>query len=191
MSAAQPCFGALLSMLLLIAGGALVLTTSMSATNAIDSTAEMQAYYGAEAGLQSTINVLRGNVWNGAGTPTVNFRSAVEPASSNAASDPATGQSIARLSNWLSYTDAAAYPSRVIANGEVGTNAIAYDVTARDLDDSKVVRSAHGGDVEVESPAARPRLCAHLRKRSKHYSLVRLRPPPATSAHRYPSANPV
>ena len=141
----------LLSMLLLIAGGALVLTTTMSATNAIDSTAEMQAYYGAEAGLQSTINVLRGNVWNGAGTPSVNFRSAVEPTSSNAATDPATGQNVARLSNWLGYTSATTYPSRVVANGEVGSNAIAYDVTARDVDNSKVVRYSTAGTFEAGS----------------------------------------
>ncbi|MDT4896380.1 MAG: hypothetical protein QOH25_1457 [Acidobacteriota bacterium] len=130
----------LLSMLLLIAGGALVLTTTMSAVNAIDSTAEMQAYYGAEAGLQSTINVLRGNVWSGNATPAISFRSAVEPSESNAANDPATNQSIARLSNWLNYTDTASYPSHVIANGEVGSHVIAYDVTARDLDNSKIVK---------------------------------------------------
>lgn len=139
----------LLSMLLLIAGGALVLTTTMSATNAIDSTAEMQAYYGAEAGLQSTINVLRGNVWKGSGTPTINFRSAVEPSASNAAADPATNRSIARLSNWLSYSDTSAYPSRVIANGEAGSNAIAYDVTARDVDNSKVVSYSTLGTFEA------------------------------------------
>src|ERR687884_2207814 len=52
----------LISMLLLAAGGALILTTAMSATNSIDSTAESQAYYAAQAGLQATLNVLRGNV---------------------------------------------------------------------------------------------------------------------------------
>ena len=47
--------------LLLAAGGALILTTSTSTTTAIDATAEMQAYYGAEAGLQQALNILRGN----------------------------------------------------------------------------------------------------------------------------------
>ena len=47
--------------LLLAAGGALIQITSMSASNAIDSTAEAQAYYGAEAGLQAALNALRGN----------------------------------------------------------------------------------------------------------------------------------
>jgi hypothetical protein len=49
----------LISALLLSAGGVLLLTTSMSATNAIDATAEMQAYYAAEAGLQRALNVMR------------------------------------------------------------------------------------------------------------------------------------
>jgi hypothetical protein len=141
----------LLAMLLLIAGGALVLTTTMSAVNAIDSTAEMQAYYGAEAGLQSTINVLRGNVWNGNATPIVNFRAAVEPSASNAADDPATDANVARLSNWLSYTSTDDYPSRVIANGEAGSNVIAFDVTARDIDDSKTVSYSTTGTFEAAS----------------------------------------
>jgi hypothetical protein len=142
----------LLAMLLLTAGGALVLTTTMSATNAIDSTAEMQAYYGAEAGLHSTINVLRGNVWTSNATPTVNFRTAVEPDASNVAGDPATAQSVARLSNWLSYTDTTTYPSRVIANGQTGSNIIAYDVTARDVDNSKVVRYSTSATMESPDP---------------------------------------
>jgi hypothetical protein len=52
----------LISTLLLTAGGMLILTTSLSATNTVASTNEAQAYYGAEAGLQSTLNVLHGNV---------------------------------------------------------------------------------------------------------------------------------
>jgi hypothetical protein len=178
----------LLAMLLLTAGGALVLTTTMSATNAIDSTAEMQAYYGAEAGLQSTINVLRGNVYRGNGTPTVNFRTAVEPGASNAANDPATNQSIARLSNWLSYTDTAAYPSRVIANGQAGANVIAYDVTARDLDNSKVVRYSTAGTMEAAGGsgcvvAATTIVCTNgLNSFTLTYS-----PQPATTLTAYPA----
>lgn len=49
----------LISTLLLTAGGVLILTTSMSATNPIDAQAEMQAFYAAEAGLQRTLNVMR------------------------------------------------------------------------------------------------------------------------------------
>jgi hypothetical protein len=49
----------LISTLLMTAGGVLLLTTSMSATAPLDATAEMQAYYAAEAGLQRTLNVMR------------------------------------------------------------------------------------------------------------------------------------
>src|SRR5256885_11918457 len=59
----------LLSLLLLAAGGTLILTTTMTSTTARDSTAEMQAYYAAEAGVARTLEVLRGNVQsNPAGT---------------------------------------------------------------------------------------------------------------------------
>jgi Tfp pilus assembly protein PilX len=51
----------MLSTMLLLAGGALIMTTSMTASNAFDSTTELQAYYAAEAGLQETLRVLRGN----------------------------------------------------------------------------------------------------------------------------------
>jgi hypothetical protein len=59
----------LLSMLLLAAGGILILTSTMTGIISRDSTAEMQAYYAAEAGLARTLEVLRGNVQsNPAGT---------------------------------------------------------------------------------------------------------------------------
>ena len=70
----------LVSVLLLGAGGALIMTTAMSSTTAIGSTAEMQAYYVAESGMQSALNVLRGNT-----KPLVNdadrmsFRTAIIP----------------------------------------------------------------------------------------------------------------
>jgi len=51
----------LVSVLLLGAGGALIMSTVMSANNSVGSTAEMQAYYVAESGMQSALNVLRGN----------------------------------------------------------------------------------------------------------------------------------
>ena len=86
--------------LLLAAGGALIQITSMSASNAIDSTAEAQAYYGAEAGLQAALNALRGNAAHTAsalpsGMSTINFLNAVVPGSSNdcpngAGGDPST-----------------------------------------------------------------------------------------------------
>src|SRR5436853_2141268 len=117
----------LLATLLLSAGGALVLTTTLSSTNAIDSSAEMQAYYSAEAGLQATINTLRGNVYNDSSTPAASFRAVVEPSLSNATGDAATAQNIARLSKWFTYNS----NKRIVMPGT--NNLIAYDVTARDL----------------------------------------------------------
>ncbi len=59
----------LLSLLLLAAGGTLILTATMTGLTARDSTAEMQAYYAAEAGVARSLEVLRGNVQsNPAGT---------------------------------------------------------------------------------------------------------------------------
>jgi hypothetical protein len=59
----------LLSLLLLAAGGVLILTSTMTGITARDSTAEMQAYYAAEAGVARVLEILRGNVQsNPAGT---------------------------------------------------------------------------------------------------------------------------
>ncbi len=49
-------------MLLLAAGGMLLLTTASTGVNTFDASAELQAYYAAEAGVQETLNVLRGHV---------------------------------------------------------------------------------------------------------------------------------
>ena len=70
-----------ISLLVLTLASALILTTGMSATNAISATDEVQAYYAAEAGMQAALNVLRGNV-----APTINFK--------NSVADP-------KLSQWL------------------------------------------------------------------------------------------
>src|SRR6266850_5063408 len=103
----------LISVLLLTAGGTLILTTSMSAISTVDTAAEMQAYYGAEAGLQATLSVMRGNVLPnplfvanpvGGVAPEnkIDFTKALDPAKSNLAGDPSTLGST-RLSRWLTY----------------------------------------------------------------------------------------
>ncbi len=90
----------------------LILTTSMTGTNTIDAAAEMQAYYGAEAGLQATLNVLRGGVAPnplfvanpvGGVAPEniIDFRKALTRNTSNLAGDPNTAD--IRLSRWLTY----------------------------------------------------------------------------------------
>src|ERR1041384_5043271 len=86
-------------MLLLVGGGALILTTSMAATTAADSTAEMQAYYAAEAGLEASLAVIRRNVPSNP-TPSIkaDFRHFV---CGTAATCDNTGNN---LSQWLTYS---------------------------------------------------------------------------------------
>jgi len=67
----------LLSMLLLAAGGILILTSTMTGITARDSTAEMQAYYAAEAGIAKTLEVLRGNVESSPSGTRASFRNVV------------------------------------------------------------------------------------------------------------------
>ncbi len=92
----------LISTLLLTVAGAVILTSGMSATTAIESTAEVQAYYGAESGLESTLNVLRGNVAPVAGGSgqRMGFRNAVDTSKANHPNDHSTRSS---LSRWLPY----------------------------------------------------------------------------------------
>ena len=118
---------------LLVAGGALIQITSMSASNVIDSTAEAQAYYGAEAGLQAALNALRGNAAHtGSAMPSgvtgMNFLTAVVPAYSNDRPNGGTGgdsTGFARLSRWLPYSAPQTANTRVT----VGTSpTIQYEV---------------------------------------------------------------
>ena len=93
----------LVSVLLLGAGGALIMTTMMSANNSIGSTAEMQAFYVAESGMQSALNVLRGNTKPlVTATDRMSFRTAVVPGISNGGN---AGTS--RLAGWLPYNNPA------------------------------------------------------------------------------------
>lgn len=64
----------LLSLLLLAAGGTLILTATMTSNTARDSTAEMQAYYAAEAGIARTLEVLRGNAQSDPAGTKASFR---------------------------------------------------------------------------------------------------------------------
>lgn len=100
----------LVSLLLLTASAGLLLESSMNTVNVSDSVAELQAYNAAESGIQSAINVLRGNVAPNPSIDTANpsthinnridFRKAVTLANSNAPGDPSTTP---RLSRWLGY----------------------------------------------------------------------------------------
>ena len=117
----------LITTMLLGIAGMVILTTGMSATTSVDSTAELQAYYGAESGLEAALNVLRGNVAPRAAMPAgmrIGFRSAVQLNRSNLPDD---NSPVARLSGWLPYDN-----TNLVR--PVGTN-YAYRVTVTDPDD--------------------------------------------------------
>jgi hypothetical protein len=99
----------MVSFLLLAASAGLLLESSLNTQNVSDATAEQEAYNAAESGIQSAINVLRGNV---APNPLldstkpatdaankINFVRALTPATSNVSGDT----NPARMSRWLTY----------------------------------------------------------------------------------------
>ncbi len=105
----------LIATLLFAAGGALILSTAATGTTVIDATVEKQAYYAAEAGLQMTMNALRGNLAHSTAVATgtkMNFRTAIMPDLSNGTglstntpciTDTPTAPSPCRLAGWLTY----------------------------------------------------------------------------------------
>ena len=134
----------MISMLLLVAGGALIMTTSMSSTTAIESTAEMQAYYVAEAGMQSALNVLRGHAQPlVAASDRMSFRTAVIPEVSNGPGN--TGPS--RLAGWLPYNDRTDPTSLVPIT--VGATTGGYRITVDNLDPlSHIVEFETSGSID-------------------------------------------
>ncbi|HEY0723937.1 MAG TPA: pilus assembly PilX N-terminal domain-containing protein, partial [Pyrinomonadaceae bacterium] len=118
----------LVSVLLLGAGGALITTTMMSANNSLASTAEMQAYYVAESGMQSALNALRGNT-----KPLINandrmsFRTAIIPSISNGGNSGTP-----RFAGWLPYNTPSDPNSLVPVS--VGTVTGGYRVTVENMD---------------------------------------------------------
>jgi hypothetical protein len=141
----------LISLLLLAAGGALIMTTGLSAANAFDGTAETQAYYAAEAGVQATLNVLRGNTPpsplfvtdpSGSVDPQnkISFRKAVTVATSNVSGDT-TGSP--RLSRWLSYDST---EDRVLLSSNyTRISGMAFTTVLKDPDNSATVTFSTSG----------------------------------------------
>ena len=132
----------MISALLLVTGGALLLITGMSARTAVDSTAEMQAYYGAEAGLEASLNVLRGNIAPNAAMPAgtlIDFRKAITLSGSNLSTDTSTTP---RLSGWLNYDytpTGSTNPDRVsLTSGYTAQGGLAYSVDVSDPDNTPV-----------------------------------------------------
>jgi hypothetical protein len=126
----------------------------MTGTNTIDAAAEMQAYYGAEAGLQATLNVLRGGtqpnplfaanpVGGVAAANIIDFRKALTRNTSNLAGDPIAAD--IRLSRWLTYNYTPAggtYADRVaISPGYTPFNGVAFSIEVDDPDDTPAGRA--------------------------------------------------
>ena len=134
----------LVTILLLGAGGALITTTMMSATTAIDSTAEMQAFYIAESGMQSALNVLRGNVEPlVTASDRMSFRTAIIPDISNGPDN--TGA--LRLAGWLPYNDRLDPASLVPV--AVGAVTGGYRITVENLDPgSEIVQFDTAGAID-------------------------------------------
>jgi hypothetical protein len=134
----------LVSVLLLGAGGALIMTTMMSATNSLNSTPEMQAYYIAESGMQSALNVLRGNVKPSVtATDRMSFRTAIIPSISNGPANAGT----LRLAQWLPYNDPSDQASLVPIT--VGTVTGGYRVTVENMDpNSHIVQFQTAGVID-------------------------------------------
>jgi hypothetical protein len=134
----------LVSVLLLGAGGALIMTTMMSATNSLNATPEMQAYYVAESGMQSALNVLRGNAKPSvSATDRMSFRTAIIPTISNGAGNPGNP----RLAQWLPYNDPSDPASLVPIT--LGAVTGGYRVTVENMDpNSHIVRYETSGVIE-------------------------------------------
>jgi len=136
---------------LLMAGGGLILITSMNTANTADMAAETKAYYAAESGAQRVLQVMRGNVSPnpvfatdpiGSVAPEnlITFRKAVTQSTSNLSSD----SSAARLSRWLSYDST--YTDRVPLTANYSPiNGLAFSVLMSDPDNSQGVTFSTSG----------------------------------------------
>jgi len=141
----------MISIPLLMAGGALITITSMSVSNTTDAAAEVKAYYAAEAGSQQIMNTLRGNVPptplfasnpSGGVAPEnmIDFRTAINPSTSNTTND----SSGPRLSRWLSYDST--YNDRVaLTSNYTPMSGMAFNVLLSDPDNSNLVTFSTSG----------------------------------------------
>jgi hypothetical protein len=109
----------LVATLLLAAGGALIFTTAMAGVNSSDSTTGMQAYYGAEAGLQAAVNVLRGNVQSNPAGTKATFRNVADNAT---------------LSKWVTYNDTAYDGTSIVRISDNTEPLVAYNLRIINID---------------------------------------------------------
>jgi Tfp pilus assembly protein PilX len=137
----------LVAMLMLAAGGALIATAGMTVSNAVDSTAEAQAFYAADAGLQSALTVIRRNR-AGSGGLEANFHTFACGTASACVND---GDN---LSQWLTYggngrvtlsaSPDLSYSVRVTDPGKAPTDNLAANYTPRYLHIRSIGRGPQG-----------------------------------------------
>ena len=121
----------MISFLLLVASAGLMLEVSMNSQNVTDATSEQQAYNASESGIQSALNVLRGNVQSvplldgskpaSDAANVITFRRALTLGTSN---DPNDGGGTSRLSRWINYNYS---PSGATVGDRVTVGSGTYD----------------------------------------------------------------
>jgi len=138
----------LVTFLLLIASAGLLMESASNTQNVTDATAETQAYNAAESGIQSAVNVLRGNVppsplfdaTKPATDPVnkINFVKALRLGTSNSSTDTSA---YPRLSRWLGYSTSC--PDRVVIGAVTcdRANGFAYSLSITDPDNTGSVVS--------------------------------------------------
>lgn len=153
----------LISFLLIVALSALLMETSMNTANVTDATAEEQAYYAAESGIQSVVNVLRGNtvpspLINPSPSPSptdnkIDYVKALKKCTSNISCNCATGactnplDAAPRFSRWMTYDTN--FPDRVILGNAAAyteRNGLAYSIKVENPDNvnNQIAYSAGG-----------------------------------------------
>lgn len=132
----------LVSVLLFATSGALILTTALATRTAVDSTSELQAYYSAEAGLEKSLSVLRGQISPNGAMPSgskISFRNAVTIGTSNLPTDTA---GVPRLSGWLNYNYIPAGASNsdrvALTSSYTAISGMAYSVVVSDPDNTPI-----------------------------------------------------
>ena len=147
----------MISFLLIVAAAALLFAASANTSDVTDATAEEQAYYAAESGIQSVVNVLRGNTvlpddlridtTKPATDPAnkIDYLKAFKPCASNISCNCTTGactstdDNDSRMSRWLSYDTT--YTDRVILGASTSATQPPYDP-----------RTGFAYKVEIENP---------------------------------------
>lgn len=140
----------LLLMLLLVISAAILLITGLSNSTTVDIVAEKQAYEAAEAGMQTTLNLLRGN---GDNDP-ISFRDAAVRTLSNKADD---WMPEARMSKWLNYTYPASQPDRIPLTSPYNPqDGLAYSVTIASPDAPVAVVTPTPNPNWIDGPVTKP-----------------------------------